>query len=235
MCLVWDLGLVEYSEAYKLQRTLHRQRVEEKIPDVLLLLEHPPTITIGKSGTLNNVLTSKERLVQHGISLFFIDRGGDATYHGPGQIVGYPIVNLGQRGKDLHRYVNDLEEVMLRTLRDFSIKGDRDKHHPGIWVNGEEIAAIGLSVRKWVSMHGFALNINIDLDHFSFINPCGFSNRKATSMSKILGVNVPMEKVAHSLISHFCEVFDFPEVSCSNDSIISLTRPNTAISINLQK
>jgi lipoate-protein ligase B len=209
MCLVWNLGLMEYSEAYKLQRTLHHQRVEEKIPDVLLLLEHPPTITIGKSGALDNVLTSKERLVQHGISLFFINRGGDVTYHGPGQIVGYPIVDLRQRGKDLHRYVNDLEEVMLRTLKDFSIDGNRDQCHPGIWVNGEEIAAIGLSLRKWVSMHGFALNINIDLEHFSFINPCGFSDRRATSISKILGSYVPMREAANSLISHFCEVFEF--------------------------
>jgi len=235
MCLVWDLGLMEYSEAYKLQRTLHHQKVEGKIPDVLLLLEHPPTITIGKSGTLDNVLTSKERLVQHGISLFFIDRGGDVTYHGPGQIVGYPIVDLGQRGKDLHRYVNDLEEVMLRTLRDFSIDGNRDQCHPGIWVNEEEIAAIGLSVRRWVSMHGFALNVNVDLKHFSFINPCGFSDRRATSMSKILGSDVPMEEVSYSLISHFCEVFDSAKKPYSIDSVISLTKPNTTISINLQK
>jgi lipoate-protein ligase B len=215
MCLVWNLGLMGYSEAYGLQRALQHQRVEGKIPDVLLLLEHPPTITIGKSGKLDNILTSKERLVQHGIALFFIDRGGDVTCHGPGQIVGYPIVDLGQRGKDLHRYVNDLEEVMLRTLKDFSIDGNRDECHPGIWVNGEEIAAIGLSVRRWVSMHGFALNINIDLEHFSFINPCGFSDRRATSMSKILGNDVPMEKVTHSLISHFYEVFDFPIKSYS--------------------
>jgi lipoic acid synthetase len=208
MGTVLKLGLMEYQEAYKLQRTLHRQRVEGKISDVLLLLEHPPTITVGKSGTLDNVLIAGERLARQGISLFFIDRGGDVTYHGPGQLVGYPIVDLGQRGKDLHRYVNDLEEVMLRTLRDFSIDGDRDKCHPGVWVNEQEIAAIGLSLRNWVSMHGFALNINIDLEHFSFINPCGFSDRRATSMSKILGSQIPIQEATNSLISHFSNVFD---------------------------
>jgi lipoic acid synthetase len=208
MGTVLKLGLMEYQEAYKLQRTLHRQRVEGKISDVLLLLEHPPTITVGKSGTLDNVLIAGERLAQQGISLFFIDRGGDVTYHGPGQLVGYPIVDLRQRGKDLHCYVNNLEEVILRTLKDFSIDADRDECHPGVWANKEEIAAIGLSLRNWVSMHGFALNINIDLEHFSFINPCGFSDRRATSMSKILGSQIPMQEATNSLISHFCNVFD---------------------------
>jgi lipoic acid synthetase len=208
MCVVLELGLIEYQEAYNLQRTLHQQRVEGKISDILLLLEHPPTITIGKSGTLDNVLVSRERLAQEGMSLFFIDRGGDVTYHGPGQLVGYPIVDLRQRGKDLHSYVKKLEEVILRTLRDFSIDGDRDECHPGVWVNEQEIAAIGLSLRNWVSMHGFALNINIDLEHFSFINPCGFSDRRATSMSKILGSQIPTQEATNSLISHFCNVFD---------------------------
>jgi lipoate-protein ligase B len=216
MCIVLELGLMEYQEAYKLQRILHRQRVEGRISDMLLLLEHPPTITIGKSGTLDNVLIAREQLAEQGISLFFVDRGGDVTYHGPGQLVGYPIVDLGQRGKDLHRYVNDLEEIMLWTLRDFSIDGNRDECHPGVWVNDEEIAAIGLSLRRWVSMHGFALNINIDLEHFSFINPCGFSDRRATSMSKILNTHVPLEKVTDSLVSHFCNIFGFHEISHSN-------------------
>ena len=212
MCVVLELGLTEYQDAYKLQRTLQHQRVEGKISDVLLLLEHPPTITVGKSGSLDNVLVSREQLVKQGISLFFIDRGGDVTYHGPGQLVGYPIVDLRQREKDLHCYVRNLEEVILRTLNDFSIDGERDESHPGVWVNGEEIASIGLSVRKWVSMHGFALNINVDLQRFSLINPCGFSDRGATSMSKILGTDVPIEEVTKSLISHFCDVFDSPKI-----------------------
>jgi lipoate-protein ligase B len=224
MCTVLELGLMEYQEAYELQKTLHRQRVEGKISDVLLLLEHPPTITVGKSGNLKNILFSRERLAQEGISLFFIDRGGDVTYHGPGQLVGYPIVDLERRGKDLHRYVNDLEEVMLRTLRDFSINGDRDESHPGVWVKNEEIAAIGLSVRRWVSMHGFALNINTDLNHFSFINPCGFTDRKATSMAKIINGDVSIKEVTNSLISHFCNIFDFRKISHNDSPLGGLVR-----------
>jgi len=207
MCQVWDLGLMEYGEAWKLQRRLHDERVEGKISDVLLLLEHPPTITVGRSGTLDNVLISKERLVEQGISLFFIDRGGDVTYHGPGQIVGYPIFDLKGRGKDLHRYVHNLEEVILRTLREFSIDAGRDESHPGVWVNGEEIAAIGLSLRRWVSMHGFALNVNTNLDHFTFVNPCGFPDRRATSISKVLGHKVSTEVVIERLVSDFHYVF----------------------------
>ncbi len=207
MSLVWELGLVEYDKAYQLQRKLHRQRLMEEIPDVLLLLEHPPTITIGKSGCIENVLVSREALSKQGISLFFIDRGGDATYHGPGQIVGYPIVDLKQRGKDIRRFVHDIEEVIIRTMADFSIKASRDETHPGVWVDGDELAAIGLAVRRWVSMHGFAINVNADLEHFFLINPCGFSNRKATSMIKLLGHKVSMKEVTGSLISHFSEVF----------------------------
>ncbi len=207
---MWDLGLAEYREAWELQRKLHCQRVEGKISDVLLLLQHPPTLTIGRSGTLDNVLISRERLAQQGLSLFFIDRGGDVTYHGPGQLVGYPILDLRERGKDLHQYVWNLEEVILRTLRAFSIDAGRDESHPGVWVNEEEIAAIGLSLKRWVTMHGFALNVNTNLDYFTFINPCGFSNRRATSISKILGCTISMKAVRDQLIYHFYHVFGFP-------------------------
>jgi lipoate-protein ligase B len=212
MCKVWNLGLIEFEEAWRLQKSLRHQRIEGEISDVLLLLEHPPTITIGRSGDLNNILISKEQLTQEGISLFFIDRGGDVTYHGPGQLVGYPILDLKERGRDVHKYVRNLEEVILLTLRDFSIDADRDEVHPGVWVNGDEIAAIGLSVRKWVSMHGFALNINTDLKFFSFIHPCGFSDRGATSMSKILGRYISTEGVINRLIYNFCNIFNFPEI-----------------------
>jgi lipoate-protein ligase B len=209
MCEIRDLGLMEYGEAWELQRRLHHQRAHGEISDVFLLLEHLPTITVGKSGRLDNVLISRERLTQEGISLFFVDRGGDVTYHGPGQVVCYPILDLRKWEKDLHLYVRNLEEVILRTLRDFSIYGDRDESHPGAWINGEEIAAIGLSVRRWVSMHGFALNINPNLEHFSFINPCGLSNRRVTSMSKLLGIEVSTKEVGERLIFHFHDIFNF--------------------------
>jgi len=208
MCEVWNLGLMEYGEAWKLQKRLRYQRIEGEISDVLLLLEHPPTITIGRSGVLDHVLISKEQLAREGISLFFIDRGGDVTYHGPGQIVGYPVLDLRERGRDIHQFVHNLEEVILRTLRDFSIDADRDHLHPGVWVNGDEIAAIGLSVKKWVSMHGFALNVNTDLKYFSFIHPCGFSDRGATSMSRILGRNIPIGRVIKRLIYHFYNILN---------------------------
>jgi lipoate-protein ligase B len=206
---IWDLGVVEYREAWELQRRLHHQRVEGKIPDLLLLLEHPPTITIGRSGSLDNVLVSSKQMVQAGIPLFFIDRGGDVTYHGLGQLVGYPILNLREHGGDLHLYVRKLGEVMIRTLRDFSIEADLDERHPGVWVKGEEIGAIGLSVKKWVSMHGFALNVNTDLDHFAFIHPCGFSDKRATSMSEVIGRKILTAEVADPLKSHFCDLFGF--------------------------
>jgi lipoate-protein ligase B len=207
MCEIWDLGIVQYREAWKLQRRLHQHRVEGRIPDLLLLLEHPPTITIGRSGSLDNILISNKQMAQAGISLFFIDRGGDVTYHGSGQLVGYPILDLRNQGRDLRLYVRNLEEVMIRTLGDFSIEADSDESHPGVWVRGEEIGAIGLSVRKWVSMHGFALNVNTDLDHFAFINPCGFSDKRATSMSKVIGRKISIEEVADHLKSHFCDTF----------------------------
>lgn len=208
--IIWKLGLIEYGKAYKLQRSLHYQRVTEEIPDVLLLLEHPPTITIGKSGSIENVLVSKEALSKEGVSLFFIDRGGDVTYHGPGQIVGYPIIDLKQRGKDIRRFVYDIEEVIIRMMKDFSIEAGRDESHPGVWIDGKELAAIGLAIRRWVSIHGFAINVNPNMEHFSLINPCGFNDRKATSMSQLLGEKLPVDAVKERLISHFSEIFDVP-------------------------
>lgn len=211
MCVVRKLGLLNYTEAYELQKRLRSQRAGGKIPDTLLLLEHPPTFTIGKSGRLENILVPEETLAQEGISVFFIDRGGDVTYHGPGQLVGYPIVDLTERGKDLHRYVHDLEEVLIRTLKDFSIAGTRDETHAGVWVDNQEIGAIGLSIQRWVTMHGFALNVSTNLEHFSLINPCGLTGRGATSMARLLGEEVPMEAVTESLVSHFANLFDTPE------------------------
>ncbi len=208
LCTVYQLGVIGYSQAYHLQRELLRQRVNDEITDTLLLLEHPPTITIGKSGKLENVLASQAQLATEGIALFFVDRGGDVTYHGPGQLVAYPIVDLRQRGRDAHQYVRDLEEVIIRTLNDFGITGCRDRHHAGVWVRGKEVAAIGLGISRWVSMHGFALNVNTELEHFSLINPCGFSDRKATAISKLLSQDILMETVTERLLAHFSQVFD---------------------------
>jgi lipoate-protein ligase B len=207
-CSVYQLGKIAYGDAYHLQQKLLVKRLNGLIEDTLLLLEHPPTITVGKSGELENVLASPAQLAESGVSLIFTDRGGDVTYHGLGQIVGYPIFDLRERDKDVHHYLHNIEEVLIRTLNDFSIKSSRDSGHAGVWVKDEEIAAIGLSIRKWVTMHGFALNVNTDLARFSLINPCGFTDRKATSMARLLGSEIPMESVTGKLLAHFSKIFD---------------------------
>ncbi len=207
-CIVYQLGLIEYQAATFLQRKLHRERMDGKMSDMLLLLEHPPTITVGKSGDLDHVLVPQEELSKEHISLFFTDRGGDVTYHGPGQLVGYPILNLKERNRDIHQYVRDLEEVILRTLNSFCIPANRKNDHAGIWVNEEQIASIGLSIRKWITMHGFALNVKPKLGHFLNINPCGILGQKATSIVEILAKNISMETVTKKLINFFSEVFD---------------------------
>jgi lipoate-protein ligase B len=209
-CVVYRLGVIDYGEAYHRQRELIRQRLDGEIEDTLLLLEHPPTITIGKSGRLENVLVSQEQLTKEGISLFFTDRGGDVTYHGPGQLVAYPIIDLRNRGRDIHRYVNELEEVIIRTLADFSIATSRDGGHAGVWVKNAEIAAIGLSVKRWITMHGIALNVNSNLEYFGLINPCGFTDRTATSMARLLGRELAMQEVSQRLVAHFSDVFGTP-------------------------
>ncbi|HEY56302.1 MAG TPA: lipoyl(octanoyl) transferase LipB [Dehalococcoidia bacterium] len=207
LCYVYQLGQVAYREAYRLQTDLLSRRINGDIGDTLLLLEHPPTITVGKSGRVENILVSPAELAEKGIPLFFVDRGGDVTYHGPGQLVGYPIIDLKNRGKDLHQYVHNLEEAVIRTLGDFGIRGGRDRSHRGVWVKRREIAAIGLRVSKWVTVHGFALNIDADLAPFSLINPCGFSDRGATSMAEVLGREIAMTAVTERLMARFAEVF----------------------------
>ncbi|MCU0597096.1 MAG: lipoyl(octanoyl) transferase LipB [Desulfobacterota bacterium] len=201
------LGAVAYGAAYPLQKKLQQQRVEGEIGDTLLLLEHPPTITVGKAGNIENILISREALHRKGISLYFVDRGGDVTYHGPGQLVGYTIFDLSSRGGDLKRYVRDLEEVLIRTLDDFSIRAGRDPQHVGVWIGHKKIAAIGLSIHKWVTMHGFALNVSPVLEHFSLIHGCGLKDREATSMEDVLGTPPSMEQVTERLLEHFSKIF----------------------------
>ncbi len=208
ICVVRQLGRIEYHRAFELQKELLQQRLQGRIFDTLLLLEHPPTITIGKLGKLENVLAAPAQLSRAGVSLIFTDRGGDVTYHGPGQIVGYPILDLRERERDIHRYVYSLEEALTRTLADYGIKSGRDHNHAGVWANDMEIAALGLSVRRWITMHGFALNVNTKLDHFSLINPCGFANKTATSMARLLGHKLPKDEVTQRLLAHFAEVFE---------------------------
>lgn len=206
--VVYQLGLTEYGQAYDLQKRLRHMRLEGGIKDTLLILEHPPAITIGKFGRFENVLASQKQLEAAGISLFFTDRGGDVTYHGPGQLVGYPIIDLRERGIFVRKYIYTLEEVIIRVLESFSITANRAKGSTGVWVKDEAVAAIGLSIKHWVSMHGFAINVNNSLDNFSLIKPCGFSGRMVASISQLLKRYIPMEAVIEKLIVCFSEVFD---------------------------
>lgn len=202
---VYRLGVVPYERAYDLQHGLQQQVIDGRSEGVLLILEHPPTITVGRDGTLANVLVPPPELARQGVALFFADRGGDVTYHGPGQLVVYPIMTVGETGP--HRFVRDLEETVIQTLAGYAIEGQRDPSHAGIWVNNEEIAAIGLGLRRRVSRHGLALNVDTDLAAFDLINPCGFSDRRATSMARLLDRAVPMDEVIDRFLDRFGAIF----------------------------
>ena len=210
MIKYFQLGLVEYQTACDLQNRLQELRIEGEIGDVLLFLEHPPTLTFGKQKDLQNLIFPKEKLIRNGITLHPTDRGGSITWHGPGQLVVYPILDLNQRNRDVHQYVFNLQEVIIRTLKDFSIKAGRDQKHVGVWVGQDKIAAIGLNVKGGVTKHGFALNVNNTLDHFSFIHPCGIIDRGVTSMSKLLNKNLSLEDIMKTVVTHFSDVFGLP-------------------------
>jgi lipoic acid synthetase len=206
-CTFYKLGLIEYQEAYELQKKFWAEKVAGKEEDTLLLLEHTPTLTLGKSGKLKNLLVERNELAGKGISLFFTDRGGDITYHGPGQLVVYPIIDLRKRGKDIHRYMYELQEAVIETLADFSIGGERDKKHVGVWVGRDKICAMGVAVRKWITLHGLALNVDPDLDSFSLITPCGIVGRGVTSMARLRENPPSLEEVIDRFTAHFSRVF----------------------------
>lgn len=203
-----DLGVIRYEPALQLQRELHAQRVAGEIPDTLLLLEHHPVITLGKAFHPEHLRFAREFYAQRGIELYPTDRGGDVTCHNPGQLVGYPIFDVSQHGRDLHKFLRDLEEVLIRALAEFGIEAHREAGYTGAWVGDAKIAAIGIKVTKWVSMHGFALNVSNDLHLFQTIVPCGIADRPVTSMQQILGHEVPMESVKQSVVKAFEEVFE---------------------------
>ncbi len=202
-----DLGRVDYQEALDLQRQFWAKRVEEEFPDVLLILEHPHVITLGRRGNRSHLIASSETLEGMKIPVFHVERGGDVTYHGPGQIVAYPILNLKEYGYRVVRYVGQLEEVVLRVLRDFGIEGRRDLLNRGVWVGEEKIASVGVAIKRRVSLHGIALNYETDLKYFDLINACGLKEKKMTSMAKILGKRISRETLTKSLCLHFREVF----------------------------
>jgi lipoate-protein ligase B len=204
---ILDLGLIDYKKAWDLQHYLWSKRVEGDLPDLLLLLEHPHVITLGRRGNRSHLLVSAEVLESIEIPIFHIERGGDVTYHGPGQMVVYPIFNLKDYGYRLIRYVDQLEEVILHVLRDFGIEGNRDPSNRGVWVNGDKIASIGVAIKRWVSFHGFALNYDTDLKYFNLINPCGLVGQKMTTMGEILGTRISRKTLSERIIFHFKEIF----------------------------
>lgn len=206
---VAQLGNIEYSQALEIQNRLLQLRQQRQIEDILLLLEHPPVITVGSRGLTTNILVSESYLASTGVSLYKSNRGGDVTYHGPGQIVGYPILDLAQHGKDLTRYVRKIEETFIRLLNnEYQIIAERDPKHPGVWIGNEKITAIGCTIKRWVTMHGFAFNVNTNLEHFSLITPCGIVDKGVTSLQKLLGHPLDLPSVNQQVLKYFAEVFD---------------------------
>lgn len=206
---VENLGRVPYAQALTLQEELVRRRRADEIPDRLLLLEHPHVITLGTSAHTENVLLDEAQRLLLGIDMFETRRGGDVTYHGPGQLVGYPILDLKPDRCDLHRYVRDLEDVLIRSLSDFGIAAVREPKLTGVWVGGEKVAAIGVRVSSgWITSHGFALNVETDLDFFGSIVPCGIRDHGVTSIRRLAGPEVTMEEVRARVALRFAEVFE---------------------------
>jgi len=202
-----DLGLMDYAKAWDLQHHLWTQRVEEKLPDLLLLLEHPHVITLGRRGNRSHLIVSPEVLEAMKIPVIHVERGGDITYHGPGQIVVYPILDLKDYGYRLIRYVDQLEEVVLRVLRDFGIEGRRDPSNRGVWVDGDKIASVGVAIKRGVSFHGMALNYETDLKYFDLIHPCGLEGKRMTTMAKILEAKISRDRLCERICIHFGEIF----------------------------
>jgi len=202
---------VDYRSAWQWQQQRVQQVSAEEKPEALLLLQHPHVITMGRGSHAEHVLVTEEERNRRGIQLIEVDRGGDVTYHGPGQLVGYPILRFTQEGYDARRYLRDLEEVLIRALRDFGVKAERKEPYTGVWVQDEKIAAIGVKLHRlkeggFVTSHGFAVNVHTDLQFFQFIVPCGIQEYGVTSMKK-LGIETTMEQVAERVISHFRDVF----------------------------
>ena len=203
------LGTVDYQDGLDLQARLVEDRRAGRIPDQLLLLQHPPVITLGVKtrNDRSHVLETAEQLASRGVDLFESGRGGDVTYHGPGQLVGYPILDLKPDRCDVHQYVRDLEEVLIRALASFGIAATRTPGLTGAWVGKAKIAAIGVRIARWVTSHGFALNVNTNLDHFNLIVPCGISDKGVTSIAKLLGHPAKMDEVEAAVIRQFAAVF----------------------------
>ena len=204
------LGRIAYADGLALQGRLVDERKRGLISDTLLILEHTPVVTLGRNARTENLLVSEERLLSQGVELFEAGRGGDVTYHGPGQVVGYPIVEIPEGRRDVHRYVRELEEVMIRVCADYGFAARRIAGKSGTFVGDNKIGAIGVRISRWVTSHGFAFNVNTNLSGFDLIVPCGLRDQGVTSLAKLLGAEVDQTEVEDRLISRFLEIMDYP-------------------------
>ena len=220
---VINLGKIEYDEVFKIQQEIVKLRQDKLINDTLLLLEHLPVITIGRSGDNENIIVPQEFLKENNINIHYVNRGGDVTYHGLGQIVGYPIIDLANHGKDLKLYVSKLEEVIIKLLKEeFNIHAyTNDMKYTGVWVDDNKITAIGVLIKRWVTMHGFAFNVNTNLDHFKWIIPCGIQDKGVTSLKTLLGKELDLNIINELIVKHFCDIFGYDDINeCSLDFLI---------------
>ena len=211
-----DLGKIDYQEAWDLQKSIFELRTKNEIEDILFLLEHPHTYTLGKVADKNNLVYNKQELEEKEITVFDIDRGGDITYHGPGQIVGYPIIDLKNWKQDTHLYLRNLEEVLVRTCADYGLSTGRKEKYTGVWVEERKICAIGIKVSRWITMHGFAFNVNTDLNLFNGIIPCGINDKEVTSLKKELKREFDLGEVKDNIIKHFKDIFGYDEYRIMN-------------------
>jgi len=208
-CSFVDLGLIPYQKAYELQQEFLKNRYFKEIPDTVLLLEHPHVFTFGRNGSFDNLLVDKRELDKRSIDFCKTDRGGDITYHGPGQLIVYPIINLSFHNIRIIDYLRKLEECVIRLLLQFGVSATRKKGFTGAWVKDEKIASIGIAAKKWITYHGLCININNALDNFKLINPCGIKSLKVTSLSEIVNKSVEMSIAKERFIESFLEVFEF--------------------------
>lgn len=208
--LFCKLGTIGYAEALTLQRELQAKRIAGEIDDVVLLLEHEPVVTLGRSARDRHVLAPKELLDARGVATYEVGRGGDVTYHGPGQLVAYPIIDLKPDRRDVRKYVWSLEETMLRTCADLGLEASRIEGLNGTWIGQRKVGAVGVRISRWVTMHGFALNANTDLSHFDWIVPCGIEDKQVTSLSRELDRDVPVESIVEYVAGHFATLYDTP-------------------------
>ena len=215
------LGRTSYAEALELQRSLARDRIAGVISqDVLLLVEHPPVVTLGRSSKGKHMLASPEFLASKGVELFEVERGGDVTFHGPGQLVGYPIIDLKRHKQDLHWYLRQLERMLIEVLASYGITAEQSKGLTGVWTGGRKIASIGVHARDWVTWHGFALNVTTDLSYFDLIVPCGIDGVQMTSMARELGAQSEAEEVGQRVTEVFAAAFELSPVSTDRSALL---------------